>query len=222
MSFRFNDGLYYGSYTAICEANIRRNEAHLKALGLDAESCLAAIAGTTTPKKKRASRRTAAADGVVTPTPRRISVRLQKLPPTDLGLLPKEEKVSPSPKRRKIQRKKHECVNELTEEQRTQLRGQVGGLKKMKTYLVEEENVSRVNCRDVMRQVEKLARAEGITYKRWAAGTYFYQGHGVTLSDNFSGLFAEARAFEEKHGEDLGNGTYGHDDYGTTTTRRHC
>ena len=162
-------------------------------------------------------------DCVVTPTPRRISVRLQKLPPSHLKVLPQKEKITPSPKQRKIQKnKKHRFNDTLTEEERTQLRKDVVWLDEMETYLKDEENLSWENYSSVMLQVEKLASAKGITYPHWAAGTYFYKGSQVTLSYNFYEMLEEAGAFEDEHGRDKGNGTYGHDDYGTTTTRRHC
>lgn len=216
--FRAKDGLYYNSYMEQRAANMRQNEAALKAAGLDAASFRAAAASvrrssgaasttttTTTPKKQRlsASRRAAA---VVTPTPpRRLSVRVRNLPPSDPGILP-QERFSPSPKRRKIQ-KKQQVVDKLTEEERTQLREQVDWLDEMEAYLKDEENLSYQNYRSVMRQVEKLVAGEGVTYHHWDEGTYFYKDSRITLSDDFDVLYEEACNFEDEHGKDLGNGT---------------
>lgn len=61
--------------------------------------------------------------------------------------------------------------------------------------------MSRLNARNVLRQVEKLISGEGITYNTWPNGTYFYRNQKVDLSFNFKKMLQEAKEFEDTYGD---------------------
>ncbi|CAB9516683.1 expressed unknown protein [Seminavis robusta] len=70
----------------------------------------------------------------------------------------------------------------------------------------KNSTVSETNARSVMRQVKKLVRGEGITYKNWEEGIVFYEDEPVNLSHNFEEMLTQAKRFEGLHGKDKGNG----------------
>jgi hypothetical protein len=70
----------------------------------------------------------------------------------------------------------------------------------------KHSTVSETNGRSVMRQVKKLVRGQGITYKNWEEGIVFYEDEQVNLTFNFEDMFTQARQFEALHGKDKGNG----------------
>jgi hypothetical protein len=210
--FLAKDGQYYRTYMEQRAANIRHNEAKLKAVGLDASFRRCMRNGTASPKRRKPM-------SPQVDEPRRQSSRIRRQPP------PLELELPPSPPRPRISRKQRiprrkevedDAFNTaLTNKDRQQLQRYVSAdwLQEMEVYLKEVEHVSYPNQRSVMRQVEKLVSGEGITYVHWnnPSGNgeiYFGRGRNVSLSDDFDQLYDEACVFEEEHGRDLGNGTY--------------
>lgn len=214
-SFCAKDGLYYQSYMEYRAANMKHNEAVLKAAGLDEASFRALHQASNSPDKKINSRRSTPKKStprlVVTPTlTRRVSSRVRKVaPPTVMNEATRsDEQYKPKAKRQK----KQEVSGSLTERELSQLREEVDWLDEMEAYLKDEENLSYQNYCSVMRQVKKLVTGKGVTYLHWDEGTYFYYRSRITLSDDFDAMYEEACAFEDKHGKDLGNGTYAKND----------
>lgn len=76
----------------------------------------------------------------------------------------------------------------------------------LQRYLIDEEELSSQNTNGVMRQVYKLSEGEGVTYKHWPDGVYFYKNIRVDMTYDFTKLYNEAVSFEDKYGRDLGNG----------------
>ncbi|CAB9516685.1 expressed unknown protein [Seminavis robusta] len=72
-------------------------------------------------------------------------------------------------------------------------------------FLEDVQKLSAKNVNGIIRPANKLICGEGIRYKRW--GKRVFKGNiKVTLSDDLAKLLNEAKAFENKHGEDLGHG----------------
>ncbi|CAB9515520.1 expressed unknown protein [Seminavis robusta] len=70
----------------------------------------------------------------------------------------------------------------------------------------EKKLISKANANCVMRQVRKFVAGEGVTYGRWPNGTYFKPGVKFNLRHNYMLFHEEAKAFEDRYGEDLGHG----------------
>lgn len=192
------DGKYYDSYEEKRAANIRFNQEHLKAVGLDRQSF------SQLKKHKRISRvikKTQEPDHTMV---RRSSSRLRKAPESFQVL---DEDVDRVIARNQPRRKKRRTVNTtVSEEERQKLRQAVDWMDELEEYLRTEEQLSQQNLRSVMRQVEKLVSGEGITYSQWDEGVFFAKGSPVKLSDNFDDLYEQAVLFEDEHGRDRGNG----------------
>jgi hypothetical protein len=212
-SFLAKDGLYYRSYMEQRAANIRHNEAKLKAVGLDESfrSHMRRNNGTTPLKRRK----------IMSPQSdeaSRKSSRIRRQPPPLALELPPSPRAGQKIRAQRIPRRKgaeEGAVHALTEEDRQQLQryATADWLPEMERYLKDVEHVSYPNQRSVLRQVEKLVSGDGITYARWnddssSAEIYFGRGRNVSLTDDFDQLYDEACAFEEAHGRDLGNGAY--------------
>lgn len=81
---------------------------------------------------------------------------------------------------------------------------------KFKEFLLYHDKISEPNCRNVMRQVTKLANGRGIRYESpkygWPEGCYFMPGEKVTPMSDIVQLMQDAQACEDKWGRDHGNG----------------
>jgi hypothetical protein len=70
-----------------------------------------------------------------------------------------------------------------------------------------QKTVTAANARTVIRQVEKLATGEGITYLHWPRGTVFASGERIDYNhNNLQRLYERAQQFEKDYGKDKGNG----------------
>ena len=125
-----------------------------------------------------------------------------------------DEDASISPSYRPTRRVVH--INrsdfELSEEEKLSLQNNIDDnyLYKFKEFLVFHNKISEQNVRNVMRQVSKLARGEGVRYESpkygWAPGRYFMKGTPVTPLSDIVQLMVEAQECENKWGRDHGNG----------------
>ena len=202
------DGVYYNTYEEKREANIRYNQEHLKAKGLDQES-FALLSRKITPDRPRSVRKQQSpVEDEDHTMVRRSSTRQRKAPDESFQALDDdmERKLArPKIKKRRILYN-NSTAAPLTEEQRKKLRQDVEWMEELEDYLARKEQLSQQNLRSVMRQVEKLVSGEGITYSQWDEGVYFAKGAPVQLSDNFDALYELAVLFEDEHGRDRGNG----------------
>lgn len=64
---------------------------------------------------------------------------------------------------------------------------------------------SETNARNVRARVLELAQGKGVRYKRWKKNV-FKKGVKVDLSSDILTMQKEAKAFEKRHGEDVGHG----------------
>jgi hypothetical protein len=76
------------------------------------------------------------------------------------------------------------------------------------TYLEHVERISDANKRNVLRQVKRLVKGDGIGYKHWGEGVVFKAPAGLRLGVDMVQLYDQAEEFEIEHGRDLGNGTF--------------
>lgn len=164
-------------------------------------------------RKRREIERTRrrATTGQPVETVRRVSGRKRNRPahfdPGALDkLLRKRKSWSSTTPRRKF------VIPELTDEQRRRLDDAKDWLDEFEDFLTRVPHgrngkvISEQNCRSVMRQVRILVSGQGVTYKHWNDGTVCFKGRPVTLGTDFVELFEEAKAFENEHGKDKGNG----------------
>jgi len=105
----------------------------------------------------------------------------------------------------------------LTAEQKKIVRSYLPRVNVKGGYLDELEDyltplISQDNCRNVLRQISKLAHGEGIRYESarygWPEGCYFKKDVIVTPLDDIVHLLREAKDCEDRWGRDHGNGTY--------------
>jgi hypothetical protein len=106
---------------------------------------------------------------------------------------------------------------ELSDKDRQVLRG-VDDTIQDETYLLQtfqefldlHDKISDQNARNVMRQVRKLVKGEGIRYESpkygWPADCFFLRGTKVTLASDFVDLLQQAVEAEDRWGHDRGNG----------------
>lgn len=205
------DGLYYETYQQMVDANVRANQEHLKALGLDKK-----VIDMKPPKKSSSSapRRAALQSKSGNQEEPRRSKRVRKQAPetAPLDFSEETEKVVRVVKKQRSRTVQDSMVF-LSEEERQKLRlseatnqdGEPEWLDQMARYLITVEKLSDGNFRSVMRQVRKLLSNEGITYRHWKAGISFCP-RSIDLEEDFEALLREAVKFEDEHGKDLGNG----------------
>jgi N-methylhydantoinase A/oxoprolinase/acetone carboxylase beta subunit len=201
------DGVYYNTYEEKRAANIRYNQEHLKAKGLDQVS-FALLKHKT--KAVSLSTRKRPVVKEESPVIVRRSTRQSKTPET-LQMLNDDDHrhIDRAISRTKTKKRRivHNTTTALIAEQRQKLRQEVAWMDDLEDYLQTKEQLSTQNLKSVMRQVEKLVSGEGITYSQWADGIYFAKGSRVHLSDDYDDLYEQAVQFEEEHGRDRGNGT---------------
>ena len=188
------DGLYYGTYQELRNANVSNNERRLKELGLDKMKQIGKR-GRSSPQKRKAA----------PTTPPRRSSRVRNVTPERFGLDEDPVEVA-SVKRAQSKRKRSPAMAALSEEDRNTLEKLPGWVDDMEKYLIKEENLSRPNLSSVMRQVAKMSTGVGITYSRWNDNVAFGRGKPINLSEDLDILYDEAVEFEGEHGRDLGNG----------------
>ncbi|GAX23516.1 hypothetical protein FisN_14Hh310 [Fistulifera solaris] len=197
------DGVYYNTYEEMRAANIRYNQEHLKAKGLDQASFALLKKKAVSPSTRKRSVVKEEAPVVV-----RRSARQSKTP-TQLQALNDYDHRDIDRAISRAKTKKRRIVHNttaLTAEQRQQLRQEVAWMDDLEDYLHTQEQLSTQNLKSVMRQVEKLVSGEGITYSQWDEGVYFAKNSRVQLSDDFDALYEQAVQFEDEHGRDRGNG----------------
>lgn len=201
------DGKYYMTYEEKRAANIRYNQEHLKAKGLDRESFALLKKKQTSPRVKRPTRKLQQEEELDHTMVRRSSTR-QRTAPASFQMLDDGniDRIIARPK----QKKRHIVNNTvtLTAEERNKLRKDVEWMEELEDYLKTKEQLSHQNLRSVMRQVEKLVSGEGVTYSQWEEGVFFAKGSPVQLADNLDDLYEQAVHFEEEHGRDRGNGKF--------------
>ena len=227
------DGFYYYSYQEMCDANHRSNQRHLKSLGLLHNGPL--LHSLRKSPMAGASNKTAATRRTKKSTPRKAGKTVVAPPVRRSGRLRKEEpaimvsgndlshdcvsevrvsvkkKKRPGPRSSSSRTKQQENTTPpLTAAQRQTLSNLFPNgswLKGLETYLLQEDQISHPNFRNVMRQAEKLASGQGITYpKYWGPGVAFAKGECIDLTLDFDALYARAVDCEDEHGRDLGNG----------------
>jgi hypothetical protein len=195
---RSKDGLWYDSPLAMVAANRACNEKVLKDLGLD-QASKEKLFG-----KKRKSvikrKQTTPAKDI------RRSSRLRNVTPDHSGLKDEEEERAVMVSRpRKRAAKKHSTATPLSKQERQRLENLPDWTQEMETYLLQVEGISVDNCKQVMRQVGKMAAGIGISYHHWGTNV-FAKGRSIGLTEDFPELNDEAVEFENDHGKDLGNG----------------
>lgn len=184
-------------------ANIERNKRTMIELGLEQSKL---PSRTTRRSPKRTSTRSRG--------PRRKSPRLQQNRsiaselPDDLD--DDEPDLSPPPTRKRAHRThadEHRAL--LTPQQRSLLQGELD-LADFENFLRQMHGISPDNCRQVLRQVRKLASGQGVRYESprygWPEGVVFMKDEPVMLDTNLEALRDQARDFEDNHGRDRGNG----------------
>ena len=196
--FLAKDGKVYNTYTELVEANKRRNEEHIKMLGLHTF-----VKETKSPVVKKKKRQK-----VVTPEEVRRSSRVKRVTPEFVAL--PDNFVEPRKKKRKVESSSRKI--ELSEGDRAKLRDLPDWLDDMEDFLLAVPHgkgnkvVSRDNARTVMRQVKKMVSGIGIDYHHWEEGVIFEKDVCIDLSMDMDALHDKAVAFETDHGRDLGNG----------------
>lgn len=83
-------------------------------------------------------------------------------------------------------------------------------LGKFEEFLVYHNKISDQNRRNVLRQVKKLARGEGINYDSpkygWKPDQFFMKGQKINILSDFVDLLRQGKECEEEWGPDHGNG----------------
>eukprot|EP00980_Cylindrotheca_fusiformis_P024047 scaffold11455_cov94-Cylindrotheca_fusiformis.AAC.3 len=107
----------------------------------------------------------------------------------------------PSRSRRSSAMKNNRADFTLTTEEKQALESKIDDtyLDKFKEFLVFHDKISEQNVRNVMRQVSKLARGDGIRYES-------PKGQPVTPISDIVALMEEAQDCEDRWGRDRGNG----------------
>ncbi|GAX13674.1 hypothetical protein FisN_14Lh310 [Fistulifera solaris] len=196
------DGVYYNTYEEKRAANIRYNQEHLKAKGLDQVSFALLKKKAVLPRKRSVVKEKS-------PVVVRRSTRQSKTPEPFQMLNDDDDHRNVDHDISRAKTKKRRIVHNttaLTAEQRQQLRQEVAWMDDLEDYLHTQEQLSTQNLKSVMRQVEKLVSGEGITYSQWDEGVYFAKNSRVQLSDDFDALYEQAVQFEDEYGRDRGNG----------------
>ena len=198
------DGLYYGTYEFMANANKLANEKRIQALGLDNFHSKSRKA-----RKKTASPRKSSSSPLAST---RSSKRIRREPAP-----PKQELVDDTDLKRRrstmkspLRKRPQLDVTAVSPTDRPNLGKQYKDpsvwMQAIKSYWVDQEGLSNQNLRSVMRQVSKLCTGEGVTYKRWPEQAHFCKGEEVDLSWDLDALYDQACEYENKHGRDLGNG----------------
>jgi hypothetical protein len=225
------NGLYYPSYQEMCDANHRSNQRHLKSMGLLDGPLLQKSVSRPSSSKKTAIRKksTPHKAGQTVAAPIRRSGRLRKEEPvgpaatifmngcssSDLFLddlereirVPANKRKKPSPRSSKQQQK--ESTTPLTAAQREKLSNlfpNCSWLQGLETYLLKEDQISHANFRNVMRQAEKFATGQGITYPKHWGHVAFAKSECIDMTCDLDALHARAVDHEDEYGRDLGNG----------------
>ena len=60
--------------------------------------------------------------------------------------------------------------------------------------------------KQILRQVRKLSKGEGISYVKWPVDVCFHRDQSIDMSTDFEQLYQKAHEYERKYGRDLGNG----------------
>uniref|UniRef100_A0A7S4UXM4 Uncharacterized protein n=2 Tax=Ditylum brightwellii TaxID=49249 RepID=A0A7S4UXM4_9STRA len=127
-----------------------------------------------------------------------------------------EDNVYATTPSRQFRSRKYGLINredwEISEEDKKELEKDMDDnyLGKFKEFLVFHNKISEQNVRNVMRQVRKLARGEGIRYESprygWPENCYFMKGTLVTPLSDIVDLMEKGQECEDKWGRDHGNG----------------
>ena len=205
------EGIAYANYLEYCSAKQARNQRCLEALGLAQGFSLL----KSPPTRVNKSTTTTTRKKYVLSKPRRVSDRVRGLRTAqELDTVKERHSIVRRPIRirRSIQHQPAVEVNVLTNEQRASLCPGPDWWHEMDEFLrtVPHGRTNRPsssdNARHVMRQVALLVSGSGITYHHWKAGVCFKSQVQVSLADDLDMLYEEAQAFQNKHGQDLGNG----------------
>jgi len=119
--------------------------------------------------------------------------------------------VDPSPSRRRILSSEDEEFGSFNEEDKKVLNViDDNFLAKFEEFLVVHDKISHQNVRNVMRQIGKLVRGEGIRYESprygWPENCYFQKSVKICPLTNVVKLISEGRECEDRWGRDHGNG----------------
>lgn len=195
------DDLFYPSYEAMRDANVRVNNARMQELGLGGSF------QKTKPKKK--SKRKAPPPSPPIGELRR-SNRVRMVTP-EFNLLPDELTMTRQVKKKRPTGSGSRSAT-LQPHELEALKDLPNWLDGMEEFLltVPHGNANRVvspdNAKTVMRQTRRMVAGVGIEYHRWEDGIVWKKGVKIDLSMDFDALFDEAVEFEAQHGRDLGNG----------------
>jgi hypothetical protein len=202
---RSSDGLYYATYEAMRNANIRNNERRLHQLGLTR---------TLTRRVSSKDRRVVTTTNVVRRFPiRKEPIRRSNRIRKTTVEYPEGVEDYQHFKTQAMKRPKRITLamaaqgpGHLSESDRHMLIEYPNWIEDMEAYLSEKENLSSQNLSSVMRQVRKLSSGIGINYHHWPENVFFAKGRCINLADDLDALYDEAVEFENKYGRDLGNG----------------
>lgn len=114
----------------------------------------------------------------------------------------------PAAKRHKRSSKKKEAPIFLTNLERKKLEHVDSNLwlPGFQQWLLEVDGVSQANMLTVMSKTRILVSGEGMSYNHWPEGVIFNPGVEVNLSMDFDAMLDQAKAHEERYGEDKGHG----------------
>lgn len=111
------------------------------------------------------------------------------------------------PKRKRARRVAVEAAG-LTEAERANL-GE-WDMDALEEFLTYEHPISEDNRKQVMRQATKLVSGQGVHYGSasygWPDDVVFRKGEPITLTSDICQISYDAKAFEDEHGRDHGNG----------------
>jgi hypothetical protein len=202
---RASDGLYYATYEAKRNANIRNNELRLCQLGL------------TNNPIRRLQHREVPASRVLRGIPQRTvpirrSNRIHKaVIEYPHGIEDQRLEKTTLKKSKNVIRVRSAATTgagKLSESNQRIPVKYPNWVEDMEVYLSKKENLSKQNLMSVMRQVRKLSSGTGITYHHWPENVTFGKGRYISLADDLEALYDEAVEFENTYGRDLGNGRW--------------
>ena len=198
------------SYELLRIQRIQRNNERLASLGLLDKPKFKPSKFAKTPPKKAAKK-------IVSPSPRRVSKRLQNQPAPD-DLVPPTTDVSHStyidqtiisrrPRPRRIVEQLTPTT--LTPEQKAIITKKIPEkdfLDKLQDYLLNVDQISSANLTRVLRSMVKLSSGQGVRAPHWPDDCYFLRGENVGPAADVEELIERGRDCEEEWGRDRGNG----------------
>ena len=188
------------TYELLRIKRIERNNERLASLGLLNKP---KFKSAKTPPKKAVKK-------IVSPSPRRVSKRLQNQPAPNVQPIEDvpqiDRTIAHRPRPRRIV---EELALTLTTKQKNIISKKISDddfLHKLEDYRFSVDQISSNNMDRVMRSMVKLSSGQGVRARHWPEGCYFLRGEKVGPAADVEALIERGRECEEEWGRDLGNG----------------